>query len=64
MPIYRGKSADGSDMEEMEGMYVSPNGKFWGSNPISLAEEKEMDLAFNKKETRKERRQRERLSEK
>lgn len=25
MPFYRGKSKDGSDMEEVEGMYVNPN---------------------------------------
>ena len=34
MPIYRGKSADGSDMEEVEGVYVNPdNNNEWSSKP-------------------------------
>ena len=33
MPFYTGKTADGSDMEEVEGMYLSPNGKEWSSVP-------------------------------
>jgi hypothetical protein len=35
MPIYHGKSADGSDMKEFKGFDVSPNGKYWGSEPIN-----------------------------
>jgi len=46
MPIYYGKSKDGSDMKEFEGMYTSPNGKYWGNKPISLKEEKEMEEHF------------------
>lgn len=34
MPIYRGRSADGSDMEEVEGVYVNPkNTNEWSSKP-------------------------------
>lgn len=43
MPIYYGKSRDGSDMKEFEGMHVSPNGKYWGSEPISEEEEKRIE---------------------
>ena len=46
MPIYYGKSRDGSDAKEFEGMYTSPNGKYWGTEPISLEQEKEMDKHF------------------
>ena len=35
MPIYYGKSKDGSDMKEFEGFNVSENGKYWGSEPIN-----------------------------
>lgn len=52
MPIYTGKSRDGPDMKKVEGFYVSPNGKYWSSKPISLEEEKEMEkqlkLKFSK----------------
>jgi hypothetical protein len=43
MPIFYGKSRDGSDMKEFEGMHTSPNGKYWGNKPISLEEEKQME---------------------
>ena len=34
MPIYTGKSPDGSDMEEFSGMYVDPNySNLWSSEP-------------------------------
>lgn len=34
MPIYSGKTADGSDMEEIEGMYINPdNPDEWSSVP-------------------------------
>lgn len=34
MPFYRGRSADGSDMEEVEGVYVNPrNPNEWSSKP-------------------------------
>lgn len=31
MPLYFGKSKDGSDMQEFEGMYVHPNGEEWSN---------------------------------
>ena len=34
MPFYTGKSVDGSDMREIEGMYISPyNNNIWSSDP-------------------------------
>lgn len=33
MPIYTGKSADGSDMKEFEGFHVSPDGKEFSNMP-------------------------------
>jgi len=34
MPFYKGKSKDGSDMEEVEGVYVNPNNENeWSSEP-------------------------------
>lgn len=33
MPIYCGKSADGSDMQEFEGFHASPDGKEWSNMP-------------------------------
>ena len=35
MPIYYGKSKDGSDIKEFEGFYVSENEKYWGSKPMN-----------------------------
>ena len=35
MPIYYGKSKDGSDAKEFEGFYVSENGKYWATEPIN-----------------------------
>jgi hypothetical protein len=35
MPIYTGKSKDGWDMHEAQGMYMSPDGKHWGSEPFT-----------------------------
>jgi hypothetical protein len=34
MPFYTGKSADGSDIKEVEGMYVSACGNYWSSKPF------------------------------
>ena len=61
--FYFGSSADGSDIQRFEGMYVSPNGKYWGSEPISLSEERKMEKEFwdlDRPRTRKERREIER----
>ena len=53
MSIYRGKSVDGSDMEEMDGAYISPNGKYWGSEPISRKKEQEFDRFTEHRESYK-----------
>lgn len=67
--FYRGKGVpgeEGFEMEEFEGMYVSPSGKYWGSEPMSEEQEKELErnLLWSNTETRRERRQRERLNKK
>ena len=38
--FYTGYSADGSDIQEVEGMYVSSCGNFWSSTPFTKQEEK------------------------
>jgi len=35
MPLYYGKTADGSDMKEFEGMHVSSCGNYWSSEPFT-----------------------------
>ena len=57
MPMYTGKTADGSDMEEFAGFDVSPNGKYWGSKPMTVKDEERLDqLMFEAPLTRRERR--------
>ena len=64
MPIFRGRGIpgeEGFECEEFEGFDVSPNGKYWGNEPISLEKEKELDEIYNQpKESRRDRRKRER----
>lgn len=33
MPFYTGKTADGSDMKEVHGGYIAPDGKSWSNHP-------------------------------
>ena len=44
--------------EKFEGMHVSPNGKYWGTEPISLEKEKQMERelegSFTKRLMRKQ----------
>ena len=40
MPLYTGKSADGSDMQEFQGMHLSSCGNFFSSHPFTKQEEK------------------------
>ena len=40
--IFTGKSADGSDMEEVEGVYMHPDGKQWSSEPWIITKEDRM----------------------
>jgi hypothetical protein len=49
MPIYTGKSADGSDMREFQGMYLSSCGNFFSSHPFTKQEEKAMRKDAHKK---------------
>lgn len=35
MPIYFGKSADGSDAQESRGMFISPDGNSWSNMPFT-----------------------------
>ena len=39
MPFYTGNTADGSDMREVEGMYISPNGKEFSNMPYAPSRE-------------------------
>lgn len=34
MPFYTGNTADGSDMREIEGVYLSKDGKTWSNMPF------------------------------
>jgi hypothetical protein len=52
MPIYTSKSADGSDMQEFQGMYTSSCGNFWGSEPFTKQKEKVMRKDAYKKRIR------------
>jgi len=50
MALYTGKSSDGSDMQEFQGMYLSSCGNFFGSHPFTKQEEKSMRKnAYKKK---------------
>jgi len=47
--FYTGRSADGSDIQEFEGMYVSSCGNFWSNYPFTKQEEKSMRKSAYKK---------------
>jgi hypothetical protein len=53
MPIYTGYSADGSDMEEFQGLYSSSCGNFWSSEPFTKQKEKQFRKHAYKKLIRK-----------
>lgn len=54
MPIYTG---DESGIRKFEGMHVSPNGHYWGSEPITEAMEREWLIRDGKiKPNRRDRR--------
>ena len=40
--MFTGKSEDGSDMREVEGVYVHPDGKQWSSEPWIITKEDKM----------------------
>ena len=37
--IFTGKSADGSDAKEVEGMYMHPDGEQWSNQPWIITKE-------------------------
>jgi hypothetical protein len=51
--FYTGYSADGSDIQEVQGMYASSCGNFWGSEPFTKQQEKAMRKDAYKKKIRK-----------
>ena len=46
MPIYTGSSADGSDMREVKGFFVSPDGEQWSNMPYTL-EQRAYDKVYD-----------------
>jgi hypothetical protein len=46
MPIYTGKSADGSDMQEVKGAYESPCSLYFSSRPYTR-EQKAHEKVYN-----------------
>lgn len=46
MPMFTGKSRDGSDAMEVKGMYVSPCGTYWSNKPITR-EQKAYDKVYD-----------------
>ena len=49
MKMYTGRSADGSDITEFEGFYTSSCGNYYGSEPFSKHQEKELRKINTKK---------------
>lgn len=49
MPIYRGSSADGWDMREVQGAFISPDGNEWSTKPYTLEQFQHL-VAYNKKD--------------
>jgi hypothetical protein len=39
MPFYTGRTKDGSDMTEIQGMYISENGNEWSNVPYPIHRE-------------------------
>lgn len=46
MSFYEGKTADGSDMEEVQGFYISEDGKQWSSEPYPIHRELRRHLKY------------------
>ena len=46
MPFYKGKSKDGSDMEEVQGMHISEDGKEWSNMPYPITRELTRHLRY------------------
>jgi hypothetical protein len=48
MPFYKGTTKDGSDMVEVQGMYISENGKEWSNKPYPIHRELHRHLNYVK----------------
>jgi hypothetical protein len=48
MPFYKGTTKDGSDMVEIQGMYISENGKEWSNKPYPIHRELHRHLTYVK----------------
>jgi DNA-binding transcriptional regulator YhcF (GntR family) len=46
MAFYKGKTADGSDMQEVQGMYISECGNYWSNRPYPITRELNRHLRF------------------
>jgi|GEM_PF-2987780 len=46
MPFYTGKTKDGSDMQEVQGMYISENGMEWSNKPYPIHRELHRHLKY------------------
>jgi hypothetical protein len=46
MPFYTGKTKDGSDMKEVQGMHISENGREWSNQPYPITRELNRHLKF------------------
>lgn len=46
MAFYTGKTKDGSDMQEVQGMYISENGEEWSNKPYPIHRELRRHLTY------------------
>lgn len=46
MAFYTGKTKDGSDMRDVQGMHISENGKEWSNKPYPVTRELNRHLRF------------------
>jgi hypothetical protein len=46
MPFFTGKTRDASDIKEVQGMYISENGKEWSNKPYPIHRELNRHLKY------------------
>ncbi len=46
MPFFTGRTKDGSDMKEVQGMYISEDGKSWSNQPYPITREMTRHLRY------------------
>jgi hypothetical protein len=46
MPFYTGRTKDGSDMQEAQGMYISEDGTQWSNQPFPIHRELKRHLRY------------------